>query len=157
MHVICILFSLHIFGPKRAVGQTQDIASLPVVTRDGAILSVGALADIIITEGPTLIRHVERERTVTLEIRPAAAVPLEVAMQTLEDNVISAMAKPASKLSVATRLGNLSADAVFCPVETFTTSRMVCMATPWPSPNCTASLVAAIAVADRKLLSSFIV
>ena len=38
-----------------------------------------------------MIRHVERERTVTLEIRPAAAVPLEVAMQTLEESVIGAL------------------------------------------------------------------
>ncbi|MBT4425291.1 MAG: efflux RND transporter permease subunit, partial [Rhodospirillaceae bacterium] len=85
-------FDLMLTGPEQAVGQTQDINFLPVVTRDGTILPVGALADIIVTEGPTLIRHVERERTVTLEIRPAAAVPLEVAMQTLEESVIGALA-----------------------------------------------------------------
>ncbi|MDP6474491.1 MAG: efflux RND transporter permease subunit [Alphaproteobacteria bacterium] len=84
-------FDLMLTGPEQAVGQTQDIDSLPVVTRDGTILPVGALADILVTEGPTLIRHVERERTVTLEIRPAAAVPLEVAMETLKKDVIGAL------------------------------------------------------------------
>ena len=84
-------FDLMLTGPDRGVGQTQDIDSLPVVTRDGTILPVDALADILVTEGPSLIRHVERERTVTLEIRPAASVPLEVAMQTLEQSVIGAL------------------------------------------------------------------
>jgi len=49
------------------------------------------LADILVTAGPTLIRHVERQRTVTLEIRPAAEVPLEVAMETLKRDVIGAL------------------------------------------------------------------
>ena len=84
-------FDLMLTGPEQGVGQTQDIDSLPVVTRDGTILPVAALADILVTEGPTLIRHVERERTVTLEIRPAAQVPLEVAMQTLQQGVIGAL------------------------------------------------------------------
>ncbi len=84
-------FDLMLTGPEKSIGQTQDISSLPVVTRDGTILPVGALADILVTEGPTLIRHVERERTVTLEIRPAASVPLEVAMETLEQSVIGAL------------------------------------------------------------------
>ena len=84
-------FDLMLTGPEQGIGQTQDIDSLPVVTRDGTILPVSALADILVTEGPTLIRHVERERTVTLEIRPAAAVPLEVAMETLKNDVIGAL------------------------------------------------------------------
>jgi len=84
-------FDLILTGQEYGVGQTQNIGSLPVVTRDGTILPVSALADILVTEGPTLIRHVERERTVTLEIRPAASVPLEVAMQTLEESVIGVL------------------------------------------------------------------
>ncbi len=84
-------YDLVLTGPDQAVGQTQDIAAIPVVTRSGTILPVGALADIEITAGPILIRHVERERTVTLEIRPAAAVPLEVAMDTLNKQVIDSL------------------------------------------------------------------
>ncbi|MBI05593.1 MAG: acriflavin resistance protein [Rhodospirillaceae bacterium] len=84
-------FDLMLTGPDQAVGQTQDINALPVVTRSGTILPAGALADIKVTAGPILIRHVERERTVTLEIRPATAVPLEVAMDTLNEQVIGAL------------------------------------------------------------------
>ncbi|MHA1152605.1 MAG: efflux RND transporter permease subunit [Alphaproteobacteria bacterium] len=75
-------------GPKKNVSQTQGIATLPVVTSSGQIVPAGSLADVIVTSGPTEIRHRERFRTVTLEIRPAAGVPLEAALDTLRDKVI---------------------------------------------------------------------
>ena len=84
-------YDLILVGPNSSVEQTQDINSLPIITADGTIVPVSSLADISVTAGPTLIRHVERQRTVTLEIRPAPEVPLEVAMETLEQDVIGAM------------------------------------------------------------------
>jgi HAE1 family hydrophobic/amphiphilic exporter-1 len=75
-------------GPEQTVTETQGIAALPVVTSSGRIVPTGSLADVIITSGPTEIRHRERFRTVTLEIRPAAGVPLETALDTLRDQVI---------------------------------------------------------------------
>jgi HAE1 family hydrophobic/amphiphilic exporter-1 len=84
-------YDLMLTGPEQGLNETQDIDALPVVTRSGTILPAGMLADILVTAGPTLIRHVERERTVTLEIRPAAEMPLEVAMDTLNEKVIGAL------------------------------------------------------------------
>jgi HAE1 family hydrophobic/amphiphilic exporter-1 len=75
-------------GPVKNVVETQGIAALPVVTSSGRIVPAGSLAEVIVTSGPTEIRHRERFRTVTLEIRPAAGVPLEAALDTLRDNVI---------------------------------------------------------------------
>ncbi|MCE2510293.1 MAG: efflux RND transporter permease subunit [Alphaproteobacteria bacterium] len=76
-------------GPEKIVSQTQGIRSLPVVTASGLILPASSLADIKITAGPTEIRHLERDRTVTLEIRPNPYLPLEAAMQILEQQVIT--------------------------------------------------------------------
>ena len=75
-------------GPDRNVTQTQGIAALPVVTSSGRIVPAGSLAEIVITAGPTEIRHRERFRAVTLEIRPAQGVPLEAAIETLRARVI---------------------------------------------------------------------
>ncbi len=75
-------------GPDNNVVETQGIAALPVVTASGRIVPAGTLADITVTSGPTEIRHRERFRTVTLEIRPAAGMPLEVALDTILDKVI---------------------------------------------------------------------
>jgi len=60
-----------------------------VVTPAGEIVPTGSLADVVLTAGPTEIRHLERERTVTLEIRPAPGIPLEAAMEILEEQVMA--------------------------------------------------------------------
>ena len=75
-------------GPMGRVTETQGIANLPVVTRSGIILPASSLADVVVTVGPTEIRHLERVRTVTLEIRPPEKVPLEAALDTLKTEVI---------------------------------------------------------------------
>ena len=79
---------LTLSGPQKSISQTQGIADLPVVTDSGTIVPVSSLADVVVTTGPTEILHLEGERTVHLEIRPAAKVPLEVAMETVQAEVI---------------------------------------------------------------------
>ncbi|MEM8743356.1 MAG: efflux RND transporter permease subunit, partial [Pseudomonadota bacterium] len=78
-------------GPLGKVDQTQDVGNLPVVTRDGQILPVSSVADVKMTSGPTAIRHRERQRTVTLEVVPSPAIPLEEAIELLEAQVIEPM------------------------------------------------------------------
>jgi HAE1 family hydrophobic/amphiphilic exporter-1 len=78
-------------GPRENVTETQGIASLPIVTSSGMIIPASSLADIVLTSGPTEIRHRERFRTVTLEVRPAPNVPLETAIETLRRDVIDAL------------------------------------------------------------------
>jgi len=76
-------------GAHERVTQTQGIGSLPVVTASGDIVPVRSLADVKVTSGPTEILHKERERTVTLEVRPAPGIPLEAAMDILNEQVIA--------------------------------------------------------------------
>lgn len=78
-------------GPGGAVTETQGVANLPVVTSGGTILPAGSLAEVLVTSGPTEIRHLERVRTVTLDIRPPEAMPLETAVGLIETEVTSAL------------------------------------------------------------------
>ncbi|MCR9115309.1 MAG: efflux RND transporter permease subunit, partial [Rhodobacteraceae bacterium] len=71
--------------------RTQDVGNYPVVTPNGQILPVSALADVVLTAGPTEIRHRDRLRTVTLEIRPSDAMPLEAAVDLLETQVVDVL------------------------------------------------------------------
>jgi len=73
---------------EKRVARTQDIAYLPVVTAEGTIIPVNALADVRLTAGPIEIRHLERVRTVTLEISPAPGIALESAMDIIREQVI---------------------------------------------------------------------
>ena len=76
-------------GPDGGVAATPDIGDLPVVTPSGHVLPVRALADVQLTAGPTEIRRVDRERTVTLAVVPAESLPLEAAVDILEREVIA--------------------------------------------------------------------
>ena len=82
---------LTLMGPEALIAETQGIGDIPVVTADGMIVPVESLADVVVTSGPTQIRHSERVRTVTLEIRPAPYVPLETALEVVRQQVIEPM------------------------------------------------------------------
>ena len=71
--------------------RTQDIGNYPVVTPNGQIVPVSALSDVVITAGPTEIRHRDRLRTVTLEVRPSDALALETAVELLETEVVTTL------------------------------------------------------------------
>ncbi len=74
-----------------AATRTQDVGNYPVVTPSGQIVPVSALADVVLTAGPTEIRHRERLRTVTLEVRPSDTLPLEEAVELLETDVVDVL------------------------------------------------------------------
>ena len=79
---------LMVQGPDQGLTTTQSVGNLPVVTSSGVILPVQLLADVEVTVGPTEIRHLERERTVTLDIIPPPQVPLEQAVELIQESVI---------------------------------------------------------------------
>ena len=80
---------LTLLGRVDEITRTQGIDYLPVVTQSGKILPTSSLANIEMTSGPTEILHVERDRTVTLEIGPPDEVPLEAALDLLRENVVA--------------------------------------------------------------------
>ncbi|MFY0611145.1 MAG: efflux RND transporter permease subunit [Hyphomicrobiaceae bacterium] len=80
-----MLKGLSSFNDKR---RTQEISTFPVVAPNGRIIPISALADIQLTAGPVEIRHRERLRTITLEVRPAANLPLETALSIMQEKVV---------------------------------------------------------------------
>ena len=100
---------LVLMGPRRAGESTQEIAALPVVTGDGRIVPVRSLADVAVTAGPTQIRRIDRIRTVTMSVSPAAAMPLEAAMDRVRDDVIAPLEREGLPEGVRLRMSG-SAD-----------------------------------------------
>ena len=98
------LIDLMLKGPESNVIATQGIDSLPVVTRSGTILPVSSLADIELTTGPTQIRHIERQRTVTLQISPRDGIALEEALNTLRTQVIDVLREQGLPPGVSIRM-----------------------------------------------------
>jgi HAE1 family hydrophobic/amphiphilic exporter-1 len=59
----------------------------------GKIIPVSSLADLERTSGITQIRHLERQRTITLQVTPPASLPLQEAMEIIDTNVIGPLLK----------------------------------------------------------------
>lgn len=84
---------LTLAGPEAGVSETQGIGNLPIVTSAGAILPVASLAEVVVTSGPTEIRHIERERTVTVEVRPAPDLSMEEAIGLINKDILQPLYK----------------------------------------------------------------
>jgi len=95
---------LMIKGAENQVTATQGIDNLPVTTPEGIILPASELADIVVTSGPTQINHLERLRTVTLEIIPPDALPLETALELLKTGVTDKLEADGMPAGVQLRL-----------------------------------------------------
>jgi HAE1 family hydrophobic/amphiphilic exporter-1 len=58
----------------------------------GRIMPISSLSDLDRTTGITQIRHLERQRTITLEVTPPFSIPLQEAMEIINDRVVGPMA-----------------------------------------------------------------
>jgi len=58
----------------------------------GQIVPISSLSELDRTTGITQIRHLERQRTITLEVTPPFSIPLQEAMETINAEVIIPMA-----------------------------------------------------------------
>jgi HAE1 family hydrophobic/amphiphilic exporter-1 len=80
---------LTLLGRSNATQRTQDFEDLLLRTSDGQMITLGSVADVRWVAGPTQINHIERQRAITIQVRPPRETPLETAMQTLENKVIA--------------------------------------------------------------------
>lgn len=80
---------LRIVGEESYASRTQDLGSRTVVTRDGRLVPLSSLAEFSIGSGPPSIRHIERRRAITVEVRPPAEVSLGRAVQDIRKKVIA--------------------------------------------------------------------
>jgi HAE1 family hydrophobic/amphiphilic exporter-1 len=69
----------------------EELYESLVVTPGGKVVPVSSLAELKRTSGITQIRHLERNRTVTLQVTPPKEMPLQSAMETIERDVLAPM------------------------------------------------------------------
>ena len=98
-------------GSSDSLAETQSIENIPVVTPQGRIIPVGTVADVDMTAGPTAIRHRERLRTITLEIRPAPSLTMEEAIELVRSQIIDPLKEEGLPPGVQFRISG-TADAL---------------------------------------------
>ncbi|MEM7401551.1 MAG: efflux RND transporter permease subunit [Pseudomonadota bacterium] len=69
----------------------EELAAIPLHTPNSGVLPVSELVELKRTAGPDTIRRLDRRRTVTLEVRPPEGMPLEVALNKIQQEIIPAM------------------------------------------------------------------
>ncbi|MGD1878886.1 MAG: efflux RND transporter permease subunit, partial [Kiloniellaceae bacterium] len=103
---------LTLMGPDGLVTTTQGIDALPIVTATGLVLPADSLATIELTNGPTEILHVDRDRAITIVISPPKSMPLQDAIEIVRDKVVAPLEAealtPGMKLSLSGAADDLS-------------------------------------------------
>ncbi|MFN0019158.1 MAG: efflux RND transporter permease subunit [Pirellulaceae bacterium] len=79
---------LRIIGEDKFSRDEASLRSIPIATPTGQLVPLEALADVKLEAGPEQINHRTRQRAITLEVTPPAAMPLEAAMDLISKNIV---------------------------------------------------------------------
>lgn len=80
---------LTIIGHPQNIVRTQDIEKLPIATPGGQLVTLSSLATFKPSSGPEQVNHRERQRAITIEVSPPPEMPLELAMQLINDQIVT--------------------------------------------------------------------
>ena len=69
----------------------EELGAIPVATADGTVHALGELVRVQREAGPSSIRRVDRRRTLTLQVTPPPAMPMEEALAIVQDRVAPAI------------------------------------------------------------------
>ncbi|NQV55569.1 MAG: efflux RND transporter permease subunit [Rhodospirillales bacterium] len=105
------LTDLMVRGPHKQIANTQGIYNIPVVTRSGHILPAGSLSKIEVTASPDQIRHLDRERSISISIGPSRDMPLEVAMDIVRNKIIKSLKEQGLPAGISIKMSG-TADAL---------------------------------------------
>lgn len=79
---------LVLYGEDDFSRRTQDVAQLPIATPTGELIAVGDVSEILLASGPEQISRIDRERAVTIQVRPGPSVSLEGAIRRIDGEIL---------------------------------------------------------------------
>ena len=71
--------------------RTHLLEQMPIATPSGGLVTIGSVAQVSSVNGPVQINHSERERTITIQVKPDDTIPLERAMETIQREILDPM------------------------------------------------------------------
>jgi len=80
-------------GRKSVNDSPEAILNGMIVTPYGDLIRIGDVADISYSEGMPQINHLERDRTITLQVTPPADMALQSAMEFIENDIVATLQK----------------------------------------------------------------
>lgn len=76
---------------EKDVTTPEELYNQLLVASNGKLVPASSLSSLVRTTGITEIRHLERRRTITLQVTPPFTIPLEEAMEIIEGKVFTAL------------------------------------------------------------------
>jgi len=80
---------LTLMGRTDTVERIEDFQNLQLNAPAGKRVTLGSVADIRLIAGPSQINHIERVRSVTIQVTPPDKMPLEDAMDIINNQVVT--------------------------------------------------------------------
>ncbi|MGF1508703.1 MAG: efflux RND transporter permease subunit [Myxococcota bacterium] len=87
-----------------------EIEAAPLASPSGQVVPLGSVAQVEEALGPTKIRRVERQRTISLDVSPPESVPLETAIDTIRELISAQQREGNIPYGVTTRLEGSAGD-----------------------------------------------
>ena len=84
---------LVIFGQSKYIERTQDLEQIFIFTPSGDYVPLSTVADIQLGVGPEEIDHIERERSIVIQVIPPRTMPLERALDIIDTQILKPMVK----------------------------------------------------------------
>ena len=84
---------LVIFGQSKYIERTQDLEQIFIFTPSGDYVPLSTVADIQLGVGPEEIDHIERERSIVIQVIPPRTMPLERALDIIDTQILNPMVK----------------------------------------------------------------
>lgn len=78
-------------GSEEIYDTPEKILKATIVNAFGDLIQVGDVADLEYSQGMPQINHLERKRTITLQVTPPKSVPIQEAMDTIQNTLITPM------------------------------------------------------------------
>ncbi len=82
---------LVLMSSEEEIGTPEELFSSLIATPKGDVVPVSSLGSLERTTGITQIRHLERNRTVTLQVTPSFEMPLQAAIEKIDGEIITPM------------------------------------------------------------------
>lgn len=78
-------------GSSKDISTPEELYEAQIATPGGKVVPISSFSELVRTSGLTEIRHLERRRTITLQVTPPVTSPLQAAMETVESRVIPSL------------------------------------------------------------------
>ena len=79
---------LVIHGEDRFSRRTQSVEQLPLVTPSGDLVRLADVADVTLASGPEQILRIDRQRAITIRVRPGPGIALEAASNRIQEKIL---------------------------------------------------------------------